>query len=167
MSIVYLCSDWHLGHKNIAKFRDVSSAEQNTQRLLQGYLATVTKRDVVWFLGDVAFNYESLQLIRALPGDKRLVLGNHDTERGLSIKDFAEVFTEIHGMVKYKKAWLSHCPLHPSELRGRINIHGHTHGNLVYGALTPDARYINACPEVVGFKPVSYLRLVEHANIRI
>lgn len=42
-----------------------------------------------------------------------------------------------------KKFWLSHCPLHPEELRGRLNIHGHVHTNSVR-----DQRYINVSFEM-------------------
>lgn len=155
MSNVYLCSDWHLGHANIHKMRGLESAEENTKRLVSGYMETVGKRDVVWFLGDIAFTREGLALIGQLPGDKRLVIGNHDTDRSLTVLDFLAVFKQVHGLVGYKRAWLSHCPMHPDELRGKINIHGHMHGNQI-----KDGRYYNVCPEIIGWKPITYQQLL-------
>ena len=52
--------------------------------------------------------------------------------------------------VKYKEFWLSHAPIHPEELRDRINIHGHVHYKNI-----DDARYFNVSCENIGFKPIS------------
>ena len=152
MTCVYITSDWHLGHRAIAKYREyVSSVEENTQILLNNYRAVVTKRDMVWFLGDIVFDENLLQLVKDLPGTKKLVLGNHCTDKKIKTSDLVEVFDEVHGFVKYKKAWLSHCPIHPSELRGRINIHGHTHYTNVN-----DDRYFNVCVEQTNMFPKKY-----------
>lgn len=45
-------------------------------------------------------------------------------------------------MVKYKNLWLTHAPIHPDELRGKKNVHGHCHGHILN-----DKRYINVCVE--------------------
>lgn len=152
MSTVYITSDWHLGHRNITKFRQVfSSMEEHNECLIENYKSIVTKRDTVWFLGDMCFDNEYCSIIKSLPGDKRLVLGNHDTDRKCDLSHLIEAFDQVHGLVSYKAAWLSHAPIHNSELRGRYNIHGHTHSSFV-----PDPRYYNVCVENTEFKPKSY-----------
>ena len=157
MSNVYLCSDWHLGHKNIVKHRQWADTEaEHAQILLDAYAETVTKNDLVWFLGDILFDTTYLPQMKALPGRKKLVMGNHDFERGGKFPHLAEVFDEVCALRKYKKVWLTHAPLHPNELRGRINIHGHMHKNKL-----PDDRYINVCPEHVGIYPVEFKKLVK------
>lgn len=48
MSNVWFCSDLHLGHKNIGKFRAplVNSTEENNTRIINDWKTVVTKRDV-------------------------------------------------------------------------------------------------------------------------
>lgn len=153
---MWVTSDWHLGHKRIARFRNnIKSMEENTSLLISNYNEVICKRDVVWFLGDIAFNKESLEEIDKLKGDKRLILGNHDTHKHLTISDLSTVFNEIHSLISYKDAWLSHCPIHPDELRGKINIHGHTHNHIIN-----DNRYINVCVDQTNMYPVIYQEII-------
>jgi calcineurin-like phosphoesterase family protein len=68
-------------------------------------------------------------------------------------------------MVRYKGAFLTHCPVHPQELEYRtsINIHGHLHEynvtkNIIRGTRdtnlgVPDKRYINVSCEQVNYQP--------------
>lgn len=159
MSVVYITSDLHLGHKSITRFRtEFSSQKEHEDCILNGILSTVRPRDVLYILGDCAFNQEGLNLLKAVPCRMRLILGNHDTDRSLNIKDWvgSGVFEEIHSLWKYKKAWLSHAPIHPQELRGRINIHGHVHQ-----ATIDDPRYVNVCVENTGYKPVNYQEIIK------
>ncbi|MDB4311954.1 hypothetical protein N9937_00850 [bacterium] len=149
MSNVWFTSDWHFGHKNILKYRpDFESREVLEDLILENYKRLVTKRDKVYFLGDIAFTDEALEKIAGLQGNKVLVLGNHDTDAKTrpSIQAFAEVFNEIHGMVKHKGFWITHCPMHPEELRGKKNIHGHTHDFVL-----SDPRYLNVCLEQINY----------------
>lgn len=136
----YFTSDPHLGHKNIAVFRDyVEGPIHNTHIFMEDYYNTIRKRDLVFFLGDVAFDEESLLGLRKVWGRKILIKGNHDDH--IPTKLQMEVFEEIHGMISYKGFWLTHCPIHPVELRGRTgNIHGHVHSNTL-----DDDRYLNVC----------------------
>ena len=85
-------------------------------------------------------------------GNKNLVLGNHDVDA----KFFSPYFSKVCGFARYKGAWLSHAPIHPEELRGKINIHGHTH----YHCILDDSRYINVCCEQVNFRPVNLNELL-------
>jgi len=52
------------------------------------------------------------------------MLGNHDKDH---VFDYLEIFDNVIGPIKYKKHWLSHFPIHESELYNRPVIHGHTH----------------------------------------
>lgn len=160
MTCVYMTSDWHLGHRAIAKHREgVNSVDHNTHILVTNYKAVVTKRDVVWFLGDILFEEQYLEVIADLPGTKHLVLGNHCTDRKVTTKQLVEVFDSVHGLVKYKEAWLSHAPIHPCELRGRLNIHGHMHQQTV-----GDERYVNVCVEHTGMTPIKYQKILNKYN---
>ena len=141
MSNVWFCSDLHLGHKNIGKFRSplVTSEEENNIRILNDWNKYVTKRDVVFVLGDFCFDKELYDKLE-LPGEsKYLIRGNHDR---FQTSTYLKFFNEVEGLFKYKGFWLSHAPIHPDELRGKPNLHGHVHYSSV-----PDERYFNCCPE--------------------
>ena len=151
---VYVCSDLHLDHKNIATFRSfVSSCQQNTDLIKEDWQRRISKNDVVYILGDAAFGIEGLNLLGNLKGRKILIKGNHDDF--VSTSDQSKVFEEIHGMLKYKGFWFTHCPIHPDEMRGRKgNVHGHVHNASVQkrgflGKKVLDKRYLNACVDVI------------------
>lgn len=150
---VYLTTDPHLGHRNIGNFRKfVRDTQHNTDLFVADWKKHVNKRGIVYMFGDVAFDQNSLDILASLPGKKILIKGNHDD----MVSTFAQtsVFDEIHGMLKYKGFWLTHAPIHPQELRGKVNIHGHTHNHIItkrtwYGRTVVDDRYLNLCPDVI------------------
>ena len=141
MSNVWFCSDLHFGHKNIEKFRGefVESEEDNRQLIKDDWNAVVQKRDHVYVLGDACFTMETIGDFRELPGTKTLIRGNHDL---LDTQVYLKEFDGVYGLLKYKEFWLSHAPIHPDELRGRVNLHGHVH----YSSIE-DAGYYNCCCE--------------------
>lgn len=151
---VFVCSDLHLGHKNIAKFRHfVSSCEGNTSLIVSDWRQHINKRDVVYVLGDAAFDQNGLDILATLPGRKILIKGNHDDI--VTTYAQSQVFEEIHGMLKYKGMWLTHCPIHPDEMRKcKKNVHGHVHSKSIMkrswcGVKILDPQYVNACVDVV------------------
>lgn len=165
MSNVFHAGDYHFFHKNIARFRpiingvQVENEEHHRELIIANHNSVVTKRDVVYLHGDIIFQNDekSLAQIKRLNGNKVLILGNHDK---ISI-DLWKVFSKIHGLLKYKnKYWLSHAPIHPDELRGRINIHGHVH----YATLD-DNRYFNCSLENIGYKPIALESIREKLNL--
>lgn len=155
MSCVWITSDWHLGHKKQCRWREgFSDYQAVAEHLFDEYQRKVTKRDVIWFLGDMLLSNEYMERFAELPGDKRLIIGNHCTER-VKFEDMVKCFNKVYGLVNYKRAWLSHAPIHPDELRGKVNIHGHTHYHCI-----PDERYFNVCPEVNNWEIVKYQDIV-------
>lgn len=141
MTQVYFCSDLHFGHKNIAKFREefIDSEEENRQLIKDDWNKRVKKNDTVYVLGDACFTMETVSDFETLPGTKILIRGNHDL---LDTEVYLKYFQSIYGLLKYKEFWLSHAPIHPDELRGKINLHGHVH----YASIN-DKRYFNCCCE--------------------
>ncbi len=163
MANVWFISDIHAGHKNLVNWRTEFKTEEEHFKLVEErYHAVVTKRDHVYFLGDIAFNYERLSQISDWVGEKKtLICGNHDTEH-LSMRDLCNAFDEVHSLMKYKEFWLSHAPIHPDELRGKTNIHGHCHSHVVQ-----DSRYINVCLEHTNYAPISLMQVrVNHEVAR-
>lgn len=154
---VWFTSDLHFGHKNIQKFRlEVSSEEDNRRRIIADWDRLVTKRDDVYVLGDAAFTMDAVEHFGTLAGRKFLVRGNHDD---LDTQAYLKYFTAVYGLKKYKEFWLSHAPIHPNELRGKVNLHGHVHYHDV-----EDSRYLNLCVESLWKK--GYPSLVSLQQIR-
>lgn len=145
MSRILFIADPHLGHKNIHKMRPVfDSAAEHDEWFCDMWQASVTRRDKVFVLGDAAMSSEAMARLGTLKGRKVLIGGNHDNMTTLAER--CATFEEIHGIVKYKDFWLTHCPVHTVEIGwAKIagNIHGHIHRNTV-----DDWRYLNLCPEV-------------------
>jgi calcineurin-like phosphoesterase family protein len=71
-----------------------------------------------------------------------------------------EYFDNVHSVDEDKKNGIifSHYPIHPSQLEFRygVNVHGHTHSNLVQ-----DSRYVNVCVENINLTPISREELLK------
>ncbi len=127
-------SDLHLGHKNITKYRKLATSMDDHDEKLCTMLESFNKRTNLVVLGDFLFdgpNYEQyLKRLSSLPYKIKLVLGNHDSTK--IYKDTPSNIEIQLPLFTYKNIWVSHCPIHPQEMRNRIgNIHGHLHGNIV------------------------------------
>lgn len=163
MGHVYLVSDLHIGHKNImgfaGKYRHGETYVENIHSIVKMWNQVVTKYDKVFVLGDVCFKHEYLDVLDELNGRKVLIRGNHDDS--FTTRDWLMYFEEVEAFVKYKGYWLSHAPIHPAELRGKKNIHGHVHQNSILVPFTNecDERYINVCIENTGGAPVNFQRI--------
>ena len=60
-------------------------------------------------------------------------------------------------LFSYKGIWLSHCPIHPLELRGREgNAHGHLHLEKLN-----DKRYFNVNIDVNNYEFVTFDKIKE------
>lgn len=87
-------------------------------------------------------------------------MGNHCINGQVTIKELATAYQHIHSLTSKKGYWLSHCPIHPMEMRNRVGcIHGHTHPYLMlkenmWGDKVIDTRYKNVCLEYTGYRPI-------------
>ena len=155
---VFFISDLHFGHTNMATKRGFSSADEMDQHIIQKWNSVVTKRDMVYILGDITMEKKAgYELLSQLKGDKIVILGNHD--QGQHVPELLKYVMKVAGMVNYKGDYiLTHCPIHPSELAFRFsyNIHGHVHENTL-----DDPRYINVSCEAIDYTPVEFSKLLE------
>jgi calcineurin-like phosphoesterase family protein len=168
MSVVHFIADLHLGHVNMAIKRGFNTVDEHDEYIISQWNKKVTKRDVVWILGDVTMeSSKSYPLLNRLNGMKKVILGNHDMPN-----DIPELLKYVHsvaGMVRYKGIWLTHCPVHERELEFRVprNIHGHIHENLIMkldfngfdDKWVPDDRYHCVSCEHVDYTPVTFKEL--------
>lgn len=158
MSSVLFTADLHLGHKLVSELRGFSSIEEHDEHIVQVWNKTVSRRDVVYVLGDIALsNYDyALDIIKNLNGAKHLVSGNHDIvhpmhKRGQSRQElmkwldtFETINPFLRKKINHKEYLLSHFPYadwgdgesregsrfdqYRLPDRGLPLIHGHTHG---------------------------------------
>lgn len=145
---VFFTSDLHFDHHNLVDFRkgihnyDFISTKDMNEWIVENHNKVVRKKnDVVWILGDVSWTEHGLEYLKLMNGHKRLILGNHDTER-LHIDIYKQYFQSIHGVLKKYGVVMSHVPIHPQELiyRWTHNVHGHIHHK---EKDLEDERYIN------------------------
>lgn len=154
MNVMFL-SDLHLGHTNCAKWRGFESVDEMDETIYNNIMSRCSKRSTLYLLGDTIFDRSNLWMIedisRTLNGNLKLVMGNHDFERAdaPSFEELSPYLASVHGLVKYKEFWLSHAPIHPGSLRGKINLHGHTHDSKIQ-----DERYFNVCCDVHNYTPI-------------
>lgn len=180
MSKLFLCSDLHLGHRLMVRKRTFGgrdsgrpfeSIEEHDAHIAECWRRVVGSDDVVIVLGDVAFNARGLEVLRNLPGRKKLALGNHDNKK---MAVYMEIFTSVRAYrILDGDVLLAHMPVHPLSLspRYRAQIHGHIHDRTVETPLAavqgpigvpaaPDTRYLNLCPEIVGYEPLEYTEVL-------
>lgn len=170
---VYFIGDTHFGHKDIhLKFRPgFESVEHHDQTVAENILRTCGKRDTLYILGDVVINRASMHWLEKICEQTeyvRVVLGNHDSKERKTTPSVRELFEagvhEVYGIRDYKRAWLTHCPIHPQEMRNRIlNIHGHIHDSTVNWPFVeqPDDRYFNVSCEKVDYTPIEFTKILK------
>lgn len=161
----YFTSDLHLGHKGIMKYRKkefynyryIHDIEIIEQIFLLG------KRDILFILGDFIFDckeYDNyVDMLRKYKRCRiKLIMGNHDSKR-LYSEDVVEMQLPFYS---YKNMWLSHCPIHPQEMRNRVgNIHGHLHDCCIDNSM-----YFNVNLDVNNYKFVPLDDIKAHFNKR-
>jgi len=149
MSTVRFIADLHLSHTNMATRRGFSTVEQHDEHIIEKWNSVVKKQDVTYILGDVTMEKSApYHLLDRLNGLKHVVLGNHD--RRQDVRKLLEHVESVAGMVQYKGAILTHCPIHPMELEHRFpkNIHGHIHDKQVM-LFHPDDPYQSPNPSYI------------------
>ena len=153
---VYFISDLHLGHKRIMEFgqRGHDSLEDMHIAMMMAWNEKVRKHsDIVYVLGDVCFDLKEMHWLNKMNGEKRLILGNHDT---FDLSVYQDYFSKVQAFHKaYKGLVLTHIPIHPKEMENRnwgTNVHGHIHH--------PEKndlgdKYFNVNVDIIGYQPIS------------
>lgn len=161
MSKIYVISDTHFNHTNILKFTDADGklfrgdlfkdTDEMNEYMVGKWNETVTPEDHVYHLGDVYFGSKEKAdlLLSRLNGKKRLVLGNHDDGKDPVLQKHFQKIMVWRKWPEYD-CILSHCPLHSSNLYGKvsINVHGHIHQNQA-----PSNIHVNMSVEQIDYTP--------------
>jgi len=152
MNRVWVIGDLHFGHKKAAEFRGFTTLVDHDAILAAMWNAVVRPKDTVWVLGDVAFGDKknSLQILQTMHGDKRLVMGNHDTA---DTQLYLQHFSRVYGSQCVKNLLLTHMPVHTNQLaRFGYNVHGHMHYDCVQDNFA--RYYFCASAERIAFTPM-------------
>lgn len=159
---LWIISDTHFGHQNIIKFQQRPINHEVI--MLSEWIKYVGEDDQILHLGDVFMGKDGnparwAAVISRMPGDKYLILGNHD-KANKSL--YAQAgFKIVKPFCKYGFAF-THRPIslewpHENLKDWHTNIHGHTHGNPHRqehdGTFFIEKDYINVCVEVMDYKP--------------
>lgn len=140
---VWFTADLHIGDRKTFESQRKSkfgTLENHDQHILDFWRAHVKRSDVLYVIGDLCV-FNTLPIIRELPGVIHLIIGNRD--EGYTTQDFdcggipqlwtvsdQEIFHSIRAYnTVYDRFMLSHLPLHDATIYdGYINLHGHRHG---------------------------------------
>lgn len=155
MNKIFFIGDSHFGHSNILKFesfyRPFNDLEEMHETLIERWNSVVKKGDTVYHLGDFAFGNQNLRIAERLNGDKRLILGNHDTAPSLA---YCKHFTKLYGVHSVHGYILTHVPVANQKHRFKGNIHGHLHSKLM-----DDPWYFNVSTEQLNHCPIEFDKL--------
>ena len=154
---VWVWSDQHFGHFNIIRYTDrpFEATEQMNESMYANYLARVGEDDLVLFGGDVSFG--ALEPVRArlqaLPGEKILVLGNHEFDGGGYRKhhvfDWTMMSFVFRAPISGQSVLVTHVPVDEHFLpKNTVNLHGHTHRHTI------GPRHVNMSVEHMDFGPM-------------
>ena len=145
----FLYSDTHFDHENIIRYcaRPFINRRDMNAVLSANWNNTVSDRDTVYFLGDLAFKgYDATYWVNRLNGNITFIGGNHDRFNA-----------KPHDILTYGKHqfFLIHDPAQTPIWDG-WTIHGHTHNNDVYNYpfINGETKTINVSAELINYKPV-------------
>lgn len=156
----YFTSDFHLGHKNILKYRPEFNSIGEHDNIIFEEISKLKKRDILFILGDFIFDskdYEYyIKQLEKMSCRFKVLLGNHDSLKILKEEKF-EIQLPIYS---YKNFWLSHCPIHENEMRDRKgNIHGHLHKEIIDNSF-----YLNVNIDVNNYKFLNFDEIIDIFN---
>ena len=112
--------------------------------------------DTVYLLGDFSFygKEKSTEILSALQGHIRLVMGNHDTRSTQWYRNCG--FEEVYDCpILFESFWLlSHEPLYLNSNMPYGNLFGHVHGNPAYADASSQSCCV--CVERTDYRPISF-----------
>jgi calcineurin-like phosphoesterase family protein len=144
---IWFISDTHFGHERLAtRVRGFASVDEMDAAIADAWRARVKPEDLIYHLGDIAWNAGGVSLFVELPGTKRLILGNHDDGRKLA--PHVQRLQLFHRFSEHEFI-ATHMPMMMEREREPINVHGHVHATDVNFP-----GYVNISVEKTGYAPL-------------
>lgn len=156
----WIISDTHFGHYNMIKL--CNRPLNFNEKIFNNWERNVGYDEKILHLGDIAIWFGPLKdmwlnLVDDLPGDRYLILGNHDERPKEDYMWWGwTVYDPFIERIENTNIFFSHEPQPPSE-NWDINIHGHVHNNAHrddYDFDWSGPEYINMSVEVTDYKPM-------------
>ena len=136
----FFTADTHIADAHILRMRSFASIDQHDEALIARWNARIAPDDDVWHVGDVFGGIgreRCTTLFARLNGVKRLVIGNHDSNRVLELPWAMPPVAQARVTLKTTagaevRLFLAHYPMRswPGLWRGTRHLHGHTHAML-------------------------------------
>jgi calcineurin-like phosphoesterase family protein len=151
---IFVTSDQHFDHANIIKYckRPFSSVDEMNKALLANWNNAIGKRDLVFFLGDLAYKGRNINYwLEQLNGNIIFIKGNHDKS------DRIEFFDGY--MLNYRgiRLYLCHDAEQAPKNWSSWIITGHYHNNDLekYPFINKERKIANVSVELTDYKPVN------------
>lgn len=139
---IFFSSDWHLGHKNIIGYcnRPFADVREMDNAIIDRLNERVGERDLLYFLGDMAFVSSEctlfLYLKRIRCKNIAVILGNHDDKHMfrdssfLWVRDLKKILVDVAG--QSQGIVLCHYAMRVwnRSHSGAWHLYGHSHGTL-------------------------------------
>lgn len=169
---IFFTADLHLNHKNIIKYssRPYADVDEMNEAIIANWNAVVTPADLVYLLGDVAFQHpkKAVSLLNRLNGTIHLVRGNHDGNL-LDTEECRKRFAKVSDLMEIRVpdsdarngrqlVVLCHFPMLTwnKAHHGAWHLHGHSHGTLKTCDTCSQARRMDVGMDTNGCKPYTY-----------
>ena len=134
---IFLSSDYHLNHNKdfIYKARGFECVEDMNEEIIKRHNEVVGWDDDIYLLGDLMLmnDEEGIKYLRRLNGRIHIIIGNHDSDKRLSLYSTLNNVEEIEyaQRLQFSKFtfFLSHYPLCANfgKRNNTINLCGHLH----------------------------------------
>lgn len=167
----FFTGDTHFSHKNVIKYcnRPFESAAEMNETIIENWNKVVTKSDIVYHLGDVAFEKDVEKrdkLLSRLNGEKHLIWGNHD--KGLrsgwqkhfhsaaDLRSITVPFQKDERLI-YQHIVMCHYAMRVWDRAhyGTLQFFGHSHGTLTPSKNQLDIGVDNAFTLLGEYRPFS------------
>ena len=147
MSNIWVSSDWHFSHTNIAGpkisrwksgYRDFDTIHDMNKTLTDTINKYVKEDDILYFLGDFCFGgHTKTPMYRNTLNCKTIhfIKGNHDNHINLYKDSFTSLNENSKISLEDRDFYFSHYSKHnepywPGRHKGVIHLYGHHHGSL-------------------------------------
>ena len=159
---IFITSDLHLDHTNIIRLckRPFLGIDEMNNTLVHNWNNTVSNKDTVYFIGDLAYGRGSNSTdywLKRLKGKIIFIKGNHDKSDKLKLYD--NYILECKGI----KFFLTHEPDNvPQDWKGWA-ICGHKHNNSPeeFPFINKKTKRINVSVELTKYRPVDIEELIK------
>lgn len=175
MGKIFFTSDLHFNHDRefVWGDRGFKIVEEMNEAIVLNWNSVIDEDDTVYVLGDLMLGGDDgtkngVGLLKCLNGHKRVVLGNHDSDRRINEYMKIDGIESISWaeMIKYngRRFFVTHFPCETSNMESDpkaciINIHGHTHSKEKFEHGKP--YQYNCALDAHGNKPVSIDEIIE------